>query len=66
MEVFMTIGGTSLMAPAQAAMGALENALDTQASLVGQLMNGSVQNTADMLNAALAEIGKGTKLNMTV
>ena len=46
----MTIGGTSLMAPAQAAMGALENALDTQASLVGQLMNGSVQNTADMLN----------------
>ena len=62
----MTIGGTSLMAQAQAAMGALQSALDTQASLVGQLLNGGALNTEGMVNAALAEAGKGTKLNLTV
>ena len=62
----MTLGGTSLMAPAQAAMGALQSAQDTQASLVGQLLNGGALNTEGMINAALAEAGKGTKLNLTV
>lgn len=62
----MNIGGTSLMAPAHAAMGALKSSLDTQASLVGQLMNGGAQNTSAMVNAALGEQGKGTQLNMTV
>ena len=62
----MTLGGTSLMAPAQAAMGALQSALDTQARLVGQLLNGGALNTEGMINAALAEAGKGTKLNLTV
>lgn len=47
-------------------MGALQSALDTQASLVGQLLNGGALNTEGMVNAALAEAGKGTKLNLTV
>ena len=37
-----------------------------QASLVGQLLNGGALNTEGMINAALAEAGKGTKLNLTV
>ncbi len=62
----MNIGGTSLAAPAQAAMGALKSSLDTQASLAGQLLNSGTQNTESMVNAALGEAGKGTKLNLTV
>lgn len=62
----MTIGGTSLTAPAQAAIGALKSSLDTQAGLVGQLLNGATQNTEAMVNAALGEAGKGTRLNLTV
>lgn len=62
----MTIGGTSLTAQAQGAIGVLKSAMDTQASLVGQLINGGVQNTESMIHAAAAETGKGTRLDITV
>lgn len=63
----MNIGSTSMDAPAQMALGALGNALDTQASAVNKLLGGaSGQNGDQMVQAAMAEQGKGQRLDITV
>ena len=63
----MNIGSTSMDAPAQMAVSALGNALDTQASAVSKLMGGaSGQNGDQMVQAAMAEQGKGQQLDITV
>lgn len=63
----MNIGGTSMEAPARMAASALRSALDTQASAVGKLIGGSTGQGGDqMVQAAMAEQGKGQKLDVTV
>lgn len=63
----MNIGASSMDAPARMAAGALDRALDVQADAVGKLMGGATgQNGDQMVQAALAEQGKGQKLNLTV
>lgn len=49
------------------AAGALSRSLDVQADAVGKLMGGATgQNGDQMVQAAMAEQGKGQKLNITV
>ncbi|MCH5277415.1 MAG: hypothetical protein J1E80_06220 [Desulfovibrionaceae bacterium] len=63
----MNIGSTSMDAPAQMAISALGNALDTQAAAVNKLMGGAGgQNGDQMVQAAMAEQGKGQQLDITV
>ena len=63
----MNIGATSMDAPARMAAGALSRSLDVQADAVGKLMGGATgQNGDQMVQAAMAEQGKGQKLNITV
>ena len=63
----MNIGGTSMDAPARMALGALQGALDTQTDMVSRLMGGaSGQGGDQMVQAAMAEQGKGQKLDLVV
>lgn len=63
----MNIGGTSMHAPAQMAIGALNSALQMQESMAGQIMSsGTGGEGAAMASAAAAEQGKGQNLNLTV
>ena len=67
LEVVLNIGATSMDAPARMAAGALSRSLDVQADAVGKLMGGATgQNGDQMVQAAMAEQGKGQKLNITV
>lgn len=51
----------------QMGVGMMKSALETQASAVNQLMSGAQQNGSgsQMQSAALAEQGKGQKLNIS-
>lgn len=62
----MNIGGISMDAPAQAALGVLRSALDTQAGAVAQLMGGANGQDGALAAAAMAEQGKGQNVDLTV
>lgn len=63
----MNIGSTSMDAPARMAASALRSSLDVQADAVGKLMGGaSGQGGDQMVQAAMAEQGKGQRLDVTV
>lgn len=62
----MNIGGTSMHAPAQMAIGALNSALKMQESMAGQVIaSGTSGAGSQMAMSAAAEQGKGQNLNIT-
>lgn len=63
----MTLGGISMDAPSQAALGVLKSAMSTQASAVSKLLDsGPLGSSGQMMQSAMAEQGKGLKLDLMV